>query len=56
MKGLREVTGAGLVDAKNAVESAPVIVVRRLSAASADRVRDRLESAGATAAVLTNDD
>lgn len=56
IKGLREVTAAGFVDAKDAVESVPVIVARGLSAGSASRVRVRLESAGATVAVVTNDD
>ena len=55
VKALREVTGAGLSDAMTTVDSAPAIIAERLSAASARRVRDRVELAGATAAVVTTD-
>jgi large subunit ribosomal protein L7/L12 len=56
IKALREVTGAGLVDANSKIQAAPLIVAGGLSAESADRVRDRLENAGATVVVLTNTD
>ena len=56
LKALREVTGAGLADARAAIENAPVMIAERLSEGSAQRVRDRVERAGATAAVVTRGD
>ena len=54
LKALREVTGVGLTDAKAMVEAVPIIVAEGLSAESADQVRERLESAGATAVVISD--
>jgi hypothetical protein len=51
VKALREVTSADLATAKAQVDGAPTRVVGGLSAASADRVRSRLEAAGASASV-----
>jgi ribosomal protein L7/L12 len=51
VKAVREVTGAGLVEAKSKVDTTPSTVVAGLSEASAGRVRARLERAGANATV-----
>jgi ribosomal protein L7/L12 len=51
VKAIREVTGAGLVEAKSKVDSTPSTIADGLSEASATRVRARLERAGATATV-----
>ena len=56
IRALREVTGAGFSDAKATVESAPATIAEGLSEDSAQRVRDRVERAGATAAVVTSSD
>jgi hypothetical protein len=56
VKALREVTSADLATAKALVDGAPTRVVDGLSAASADRVRSRLEAAGASASVDPVDD
>ena len=49
IKAVREATDVGLGQAKDWVEGAPCSVAGGLSHASADRLRARLESAGATA-------
>jgi ribosomal protein L7/L12 len=51
VKAVREVSGAGIVEAKSKVDIAPTIIAVGLSEASATRVRARLERAGATATV-----
>ena len=51
VKAIREVTGAGIVEAKSKVDTVPSTIVVGLSEASATRVRARLERAGATATV-----
>jgi large subunit ribosomal protein L7/L12 len=47
IKVVREATGLGLREAKDLVESAPVVVAGRLSASAADALRQALEAAGA---------
>jgi hypothetical protein len=49
IKVVRELTGLGLKEAKDLVESTPAIVVRNLAAADAAEARDRLAAVGATA-------
>jgi ribosomal protein L7/L12 len=51
IKAVREVTGAGVAEAKGKVDFAPTTIAVGLSEASATRVRERLEQAGATATV-----
>lgn len=51
IKVVREVTGAGLLEAKAATDSVPTTLVDGLSETSAERVRARLHRAGATTAV-----
>jgi hypothetical protein len=47
IKGLRELSGLGLQEAKRLVDSAPVVVLRNLSVTEAEQARSRLEQAGA---------
>ena len=56
LKALREGTGVGFSDAKATIETVPATIAERLSEGSAQRVRDRVERAGATAAVVTRRD
>jgi ribosomal protein L7/L12 len=51
IKRLREITGFGLGDARALLDAAPVAVVTGLSEADAVRVRELLESAGATVGI-----
>ena len=53
LKALREVTGVGFSDAKATIDTVPATIAERLSGGSAQRVRDRVERAGATATVVT---
>jgi len=48
IKVVRELTGLGLKEAKDLVESAPVAVKEGLPKDSADEVKTKLEEAGAT--------
>ncbi|WP_300682010.1 ribosomal protein L7/L12 [Nocardioides sp.] len=48
IKAIREVSGADLYEAKILVEGVPSIMADQVSVTSADRVRARLEAAGAT--------
>lgn len=48
IKAVREVTPLGLKEAKDLVESAPVVVLEQLSKESADEAKGKLEEAGAT--------
>ena len=46
---IRQATGLDLMSARNLAQDAPVVVVSGISEASADRVVERLEKAGAKA-------
>ncbi len=46
---IRQATGLDLMSARNLAQDAPVVVVSGISEASADRVVERLERAGAKA-------
>ena len=48
IKVVRELTGLGLKEAKDLVESAPVAVKEALPKDSADEIKTKLEEAGAT--------
>ena len=48
IKVVRELTGLGLKEAKDLVESAPVAVKEQLTKDSADEIKTKLEEAGAT--------
>ena len=48
IKAVREVTGLGLKEAKDLVESAPKAVKETLPKAQADEIKKKLEDAGAT--------
>ena len=48
IKAIREITGLGLKEAKDLVESAPKAVKEAVSKAEADKVKERLTAAGAT--------
>ena len=47
IKAVREVTPLGLKEAKDLVESAPVLVLEQISKESADQAKEKLETAGA---------
>ena len=47
IKAVREVTPLGLKEAKDLVESAPVLVLEQTSKESADEAKEKLETAGA---------
>lgn len=49
IKAVREVTGLGLKEAKDLVESAPAVVKEGISKADADALKKKLEEAGGTA-------
>ncbi len=49
IKAVREVTGLGLKEAKDLVESAPAVVKEGISKADADALKKKLEDAGGTA-------
>ena len=48
IKAVREVTPLGLKEAKDLVESAPVLVLEQLSKESAEEAKGKLEEAGAS--------
>ncbi|MBO5504025.1 MAG: 50S ribosomal protein L7/L12 [Lachnospiraceae bacterium] len=48
IKVVREITGLGLKEAKEAVESAPKILKEAVSKAEADEIKAKLEAEGAT--------
>ena len=48
IKIVREVTGKGLKDAKDIVDSAPVVIKEKASKAEAEELKKTLEDAGAT--------
>lgn len=48
IKAVREITGAGLADAKKMVESAPVAVKEGLGKDEAEELKTKLEEAGAS--------
>ena len=49
IKGVREVTGLGLKEAKDLVEGAPQVIKEGVSKADADALKKKLEEAGASA-------
>jgi|GEM_PF-704072 ribosomal protein L7/L12 len=51
IKAVREITGLGLKEAKELVESAPCIVTGNLSKSEAETARDKLIAAGGTAKI-----
>ena len=48
IKAVREITSAGLMDAKKAVESLPYTIKEQVSAAEAEEIANKLKEAGAT--------
>ena len=48
IKAIREITGLGLKEAKDLVESAPKPVLERVNKEDADKAKAQLEGAGAT--------
>ena len=48
IKAVREVTPLGLKEAKDLVESAPVVVLEQIGKESADEAKEKLEAAGAS--------
>lgn len=48
IKAVREITGAGLLDAKKMVEATPAIVKEHVPTAEADDIKKKLMDAGAT--------
>ena len=55
IRELRRTTGITLLDARTMVQEAPVVVAEGLSEQSAERVADRLRSAGARATAVPAD-
>lgn len=51
IKAVREITGAGLKDAKSMVDGAPTVIKESVSKEEADEVVGKLEAAGAKAEV-----
>jgi large subunit ribosomal protein L7/L12 len=51
IRAVREATGLGLKEARDAVEACPRVVKERLPRPEADQLRARLEQAGATASI-----
>lgn len=47
IKAVREITGLGLKEAKDAVEGAPMVIKEGVSKADADELKKKLEEAGA---------
>ena len=47
IKGIREITGLGLKEAKDLVEGVPALVKEGISKADTDTIRKKLEEAGA---------
>ena len=52
IRAVRELTGAGLLQARSLVESAPAFVARDLPRAEAERFRDVLEAAGGVVSLV----
>ena len=48
IKAVREVTPLGLKEAKDLVESAPVVVLEQIGKETADEAKEKLEAAGAS--------
>ena len=51
IKVVRELTGLGLKEAKDLVEAAPKAVLEKVSKENADKAKESLEAAGATASI-----
>ncbi|MCP4336293.1 MAG: 50S ribosomal protein L7/L12 [Mycoplasma sp.] len=47
IKAVKEITGAGLMDAKKMVESAPAVIKENIKKEEADDIKGKLEAAGA---------
>ena len=52
IKEVRAVTGLGLKEAKEKVESAPVVIQEGISKEEAEKTKEQLESLGATVEIL----
>jgi large subunit ribosomal protein L7/L12 len=48
IKGVREVTGLGLKEAKDLVDAAPKVIKEKVSKADAEEMKKKLEAVGAT--------
>ncbi|MHA8110706.1 50S ribosomal protein L7/L12 [Lactobacillaceae bacterium Melli_B4] len=48
IKAVREITGAGLKDAKDLVDGAPTVIKEGASEEEANKIKEQLEAAGAT--------
>ncbi len=48
IKAVKEITGAGLKDAKDMVDGAPAIIKEKVAKAEAEELKKKLEEAGAT--------
>lgn len=51
IKEVRAITGAGLKEAKDLVESAPVVIIKNIPADKAEEIKQALEKAGATVSI-----
>ncbi len=51
IKAVREITGAGLVEAKGIVDKAPSVIKENIPAEEAAGIKEKLEAAGATVEV-----
>ena len=51
MKAVREITGAGLVEAKGMVDKLPAVIKANIPAEEAKTIKEKLEAAGATVEV-----
>ena len=52
IKEVRAITGLGLKEAKEKVESAPVVIQEAVSQEDADKTKEQLEALGATVEIL----
>lgn len=51
IKVVREITGAGLVEAKGMVDKAPTVIKENIPAEEGNAIKEKLEAAGATVEV-----
>ncbi len=51
IKAVREITGAGLVEAKGMVDKAPTVIKENIPAEEGNSIKEKLEAAGATVEV-----
>ena len=52
IKEVRAITGLGLKEAKDKVESAPTVIKEAVSQEEADKLKEQLEAVGATVEIL----